>query len=168
MSCQVRPRTFKFNVSYFLVSIFILFAVCLVSCGNPKPPQIEQVSVNQKNKTTLLINNKEIVVEIVSSPEERALGLMFRQSLKENEGMLFIFEEKGIYPFWMKNTGIPLSIAFIDENYMIIDVLEMVPNQEVIRYSPYQPFLYALEMNQGWFFKNDIKIGDKIEGIPQL
>ena len=81
-------------------------------------------------------------------------------------GMLFIFEREGIYPFWMKFTQIPLSIAYLDRDNVIIDILEMVPNQEVIRYSPSVPFIAALEMNQGWFMKHSINIGDTIYGIP--
>ncbi|MBS4015780.1 MAG: DUF192 domain-containing protein, partial [Candidatus Latescibacteria bacterium] len=112
--------------------ITIIFAQCFPGCGKPKSAQVEQIASDQKNKMVLLINDKEIKVEVVSSTEERALGLMFRQLLKENEGMLFVFEEEGIYPFWMKDTRIALSIAFIDEQFVIIDIQEMVPNQEAI------------------------------------
>ena len=151
--------------------LFILFAVTitvlLLLYFKAKSPNTEQEIVKKsEKKTELTIKDKKIAVEIADTEEKRALGLMFRQNLEENSGMLFIFEKKGMYPFWMKNTGIPLSIAFIDENDVIIDVLEMVPNQEVITYSPTEPFLVALEMNHGWFPENSIKIGDTIYGIP--
>lgn len=90
---------------------------------------------------------------------------MYREALAENSGMLFVFDQQAIYPFWMKNTKIPLSIAFIDKNFAIIDIQEMIPNQEEVRYAPENSFLYALEMNQGWFFKSGVKIGDKVDGI---
>lgn len=121
-----------------------------------------------KTQTQLIelrVKNKKIKVELAKNPEERAKGLMERNFLAEDNGMLFIFEEAGIYPFWMKNTKIPLSIAFINEDKVIIEIMEMVPNQDVIHYAPTQMFRYALEMNQGWFLKNGISVGDTIWGI---
>ncbi len=132
----------------------------------PLPKQPELSHSPSEEKITLKIKDKEIEVELANTPEKRALGLMFRQSLEENSGMLFVFDKEGIYPFWMKNTGIPLSIAYIDKKSVIIDILEMIPNQEVIRYSPSMPFIAALEMNQGWFLRNGINIGDTVYGIP--
>jgi uncharacterized membrane protein (UPF0127 family) len=148
------------------LSAIVLIAVFFINC-KAKLPKIEsKIAKNSEHKTEIKIKDKKIQVEVADTDEKRALGLMFRQNLEENSGMLFIFEKKGIYPFWMKNTGIPLSIAFIDENDVIIDILEMVPNQEVITYSPTEPFLVALEMNHGWFAENSINKGDTIYGIP--
>lgn len=151
---------------YVLFLIIISVGIFLIFKRPPKPSPSEPTAPKTEPKITLRIKNKEIQVELADTPEKRALGLMFRQNLEENSGMLFVFEREGIYPFWMKNTRIPLSIAFIDKNNVIIDILEMVPNQEVIRYSPSIPFIAALEMNRGWFLRNGINIGDTVYGIP--
>lgn len=150
----------------FILSAIVIAAVFLIYFKAKSPKTDIEIAKKSEHKTELIIKDKKIQVEVADTEEKRALGLMFRQNLEENSGMLFIFEKKGIYPFWMKNTGIPLSIAFIDENDVIIDILEMVPNQEVITYSPTEPFLMALEMNHGWFAENSINIGDTIYGIP--
>jgi uncharacterized protein len=108
------------------------------------------------------INNKILYVEIADNDEKRSLGLMFRKYLPDSVGMLFIFDSSGIYPFWMKNTYIPLSIAFIDENYKIIDIFDLEPLDETPIF-PLKKFKYALEVNRNWFKRNDIKIGDKVK-----
>lgn len=152
--------------NWFTIFICTISIIITANCSQPKSSKSQYSVVTQNKKIALSIKNRKIEVEIAKTPEERNLGLMYREVLPENNGMLFIFEENGIYPFWMKNTKIPLSIAFISESRTIIDILEMVPNQEVIRYAPEYPFRYALEMNQGWFLKNSINIGDTINGIP--
>ena len=107
----------------------------------------------------LYIKEKEIRVEVARTPEERAVGLMARKHLGKEEGMLFIFEEEGYHSFWMKDTLIPLSIAFIDREGRIVKITDMKP-LTLTSHPPPKPILYALEMNQGWFSKNRIKIGD--------
>lgn len=107
------------------------------------------------------INNKVLYVEIADSPSERERGLMFRTYLPDSIGMLFIFDSSGIYPFWMKNTYIPLSIAFIDENFKIIDILDLEPLDERPVF-PIKKFKYAIEVNKNWFKKKNIKVGDKV------
>ena len=107
----------------------------------------------------LYIKDKEIRVEVARTPEERAKGLMGRGSLGKEEGMLFIFEKEEIHGFWMKNTLIPLSIAFIDKKGTIVWITEMNPLTLSV-HSPPRPVLYALEMNKGWFAANGIKAGD--------
>lgn len=136
------------------------------SCASSNNSSQDKVKTQTQQLIELRVKNKKIKVELAKTPEERAKGLMERNFLAEDSGMLFIFEEAGIYPFWMKNTKIPLSIAFINEDKVIIEIMEMVPNQDIIHYAPTQMFRYALEMNQGWFLKNGINIGDTIWGIP--
>jgi uncharacterized membrane protein (UPF0127 family) len=108
------------------------------------------------------INNKILYVEIADNDEKRSLGLMFRKYLPDSVGMLFIFDSSGIYPFWMKNTYIPLSIAFIDENYKIIDIFDLEPLDETPIF-PLKKFKYALEVNRNWFKRNDIRVGDRVK-----
>jgi len=110
-------------------------------------------------KIPLYIKEKEIRVEVARAPEERAVGLMARKHLGKEEGMLFIFEEEGYHSFWMKNTLIPLSIAFIDKKGQIVKIIDMKP-LTLTSHPPPKPILYALEMNQGWFSRNGIRVGD--------
>jgi uncharacterized membrane protein (UPF0127 family) len=110
-------------------------------------------------KVPLYIKDKEIWVEVAKTPEERAKGLMNRRHLGENEGMLFIFEREDVHGFWMKNTLIPLSIAFIDKEGRIVKIADMKP-LTLESHNPPKPILYALEMNQGWFSAHNIKAGD--------
>ena len=130
--------------------------------------QIASVSLvhaqDKKNLIPLLIKDKKIFVEIARTEKEKAQGLMFRSKLAENEGMLFIYEQEEILSFWMKNTFIPLSIAFIDGHGQIIDIQDMQPFSLDTHRSA-RPAQYALEVNKGWFQKNGIKVGDVVK-IP--
>ncbi len=112
-------------------------------------------------KIPLYIGQKEIRVEVAETPEERSHGLMGRKYLGKDEGMLFIFETEDYHGFWMKNTFIPLSIAFIKKNGRIAWITDMTP-LTLDSHVPPQPILYALEMNKGWFSSHGIKVGDKI------
>ncbi len=113
------------------------------------------------SKIPLYIKNKEIWVEVAKVPEERAYGLMGRRHLGRDEGMLFIFEKEDYHGFWMKDTLIPLSIAFINKEGRIMGITDMEP-LTLESHNPPQPILYALEMKKGWFSANNIKAGDKI------
>ena len=110
-------------------------------------------------KIPLYINKKEIWVEVAKTPAERAKGLMGRKHLGQEEGMLFIFETEDHHAFWMKDTLIPLSIAFIDKSGSIVEIADMKP-LSLDSHSPPKPVLYALEMKKGWFSTNGIKVGD--------
>ena len=104
-------------------------------------------------------------VRVALTESERANGLMGAPSLGEDEGMLFVFEEAGIQCFWMKNTLIPLSIAFLDESGKIINLDEMKP-QSLESHCSKKPVRFVLEMNTGWFTKRGFKAGDSIHGEP--
>ena len=110
-------------------------------------------------KIPIYLNDKEIWVEIVRTPEERARGLMGRKHLAEDEGMLFIFEKEDYHSFWMKDTLLPLSIAFIDRGGKILKIADMEP-LTLDSHPPPKPILYALEMKRGWFLTNGVQIGD--------
>ena len=112
-------------------------------------------------KIPLYINNREISVEVAKTPEERAHGLMGRKDLGKDEGMLFIFEAEGYHGFWMKDTYVPLSIAFIDKEGRIVRITDMKP-RTLESHIPPQPILYALEMKKAWFSNNGIKVGDMV------
>jgi len=106
-----------------------------------------------------------IEAELAQTPDQRATGLMFRKNMPANSGMLFAFGEIGIQCFWMKNTLIPLSIAFIADDGSIVNIDEMKPLSLDSRCSD-KPVRFVLEMNQGWFAKRGIKPGAKLQGPP--
>jgi uncharacterized membrane protein (UPF0127 family) len=91
---------------------------------------------------------------------------MFRRSMAPDSGMLFVFDSNELQRFWMKNTLIPLSIAFITRDSFITDVLEMAPLDTTTPYASSKPARYALEMNSGWFQSHGIRPGDTVRGIP--
>ena len=112
-------------------------------------------------KIPLYIHEREIWVEVAKTPEERNHGLMGRKHLGKDEGMLFIFEIEDYHGFWMKDTLIPLSIAFIDKSGRIVSIADMNP-RTLDSHLPTAPVLYALEMNRGWFSSHRIKTGDVV------
>ena len=104
----------------------------------------------------------EVRVEIADNPFERARGLMYRKALGKNRGMLFVFSKEQPLSFWMKNTYIPLSVAYIDSKGRITDILDMKPlDDKPPHYVSSEPVQYALEVNQGFFEKHGVKVGDK-------
>jgi hypothetical protein len=103
-------------------------------------------------------NDLELLAEIADAPAERGRGLMSRQSLPDNQSMLFVYEQEGQYSFWMKDTPLPLSIAFIKGDGRIVGIEEMEP-LSLDGHSGDEPYLYVLEANQGWFTANGIAAG---------
>ena len=114
----------------------------------------------------LTIRQHKAFAEVVTTPEQRATGLMRRFSLQPDHGMLFVFDRPQPLGFWMKNTYIPLSVAFIDAQGKIVNIDDMQPHDESTHWSR-GPSLYALEMKQGWFAAKGIVPGDVIKGLPQ-
>ena len=106
-----------------------------------------------------------IQAEVARTPEQRAIGLMHRPSMPPNDGMLFIFERAEPQCFWMKNTLLPLSIAFLADDGTVVNLEDMKP-QTLDGHCSARPVRYALEMNQGWFAKRALKPGTKITGAP--
>ncbi len=104
----------------------------------------------------------EVRVEIADGPFEQQRGLMYRTSLGEDRGMLFVFQREQPLSFWMKNTRIPLSIAYIDSKGRITDILDMKPlDDKPPHYVSSEPVQYALEVNQGFFDEHGVKVGDR-------
>jgi uncharacterized membrane protein (UPF0127 family) len=113
---------------------------------------------------TLTIRDQKLEVEIASTPQTRALGLMNRFSLRTDHGMLFVFEAPQPLAFYMKNTYVPLSIAFVDARGRILNIEDMRPLDESTHWSKGQA-LYAIEMRQGWFASKGIGPGDAVVGL---
>ncbi|HEY9317803.1 MAG TPA: DUF192 domain-containing protein [Achromobacter sp.] len=106
-----------------------------------------------------------IRAEVANTDATRRDGLMFRKELPGNEGMLFVFEQPDVQCFWMRNTLLPLSIAFIADDGTIVNIDDMAPQTEDPHCAK-KPVRYALEMAQGWFAEHGIKAGRKIDGLP--
>ncbi len=110
----------------------------------------------------VVIKSDTLFVEVAVTPQEREIGLMYREFLPENNGMLFIFEQESHLSFWMKNTFIPLSIAFINSKGIIVDIQQMEP-MTINSHISKLPAKYALEVNKGWFKKHHIAVGDTVK-----
>ncbi len=107
-----------------------------------------------------------IEAQVASSPAQRQIGLMWRKQMPQHEGMLFIFEQASVQCFWMMNTLIPLTAAFLADDGTIVNLADMQP-QTTQSHCSNRPVRYVLEMNQGWFAKRGLGPGSRLTGIPQ-
>jgi uncharacterized membrane protein (UPF0127 family) len=107
----------------------------------------------------------QIDAQVAATNDQRMTGLMFRQDMPQQEGMLFVFEVPSQQCFWMKNTLLPLSTAFIADDGTIVNIEDMAP-QTLDSHCSAKPVRYVLEMNKGWFAKKGIKPGAKLTGAP--
>ena len=102
-------------------------------------------------------------VQLAQTPQERQIGLMYRKEMPQHEGMLFVFEQPATQCFWMRNTLIPLTAAFVADDGTIVNLADMKPQTDDSHCSA-KPVRFVLEMNQGWFAKRNIKAGYKLGG----
>jgi len=116
--------------------------------------------------SSVKVASHPLKVEVAADEPQRMQGLMFRKSLGREDGMLFIFDEPAYHSMWMKNTLIPLSVAFIDRDGVILNILDMEP-QTLDSHMAAGPAVYAIETNKGWFAAKKIKPGDKVTGLPK-
>jgi uncharacterized membrane protein (UPF0127 family) len=113
--------------------------------------------------TTLHVGMHNIRAQLATTPQQRQIGLMFRQSMPNLEGMLFVFDGPATQCFWMRNTLIPLTAAFIADDGTVVNLADMKPQSDDSHCST-KPVRYVLEMNQGWFAKRGVKPGTRIGG----
>ena len=125
----------------------------------------ESLSSSILDTCNIQIEDIVLEVEIASTETSRNLGLMFRKSIPRNKGMIFVFPDEDHRSFWMKNTLIPLSIAFADSSGRILNIENLYPGDLVSKHSA-GPSKYAIEVNQGDFFKNKILPGSMIKNLP--
>ena len=114
----------------------------------------------------LKVSGYTLSAEVAYKKESRIRGLAYRNFMKRNSGMLFIFPEASVHSMWMVNTYIPLSVAFLNKNGMILNIIDMSPHTRT-KNSAASKAKYALEMNLGWFSSRNIKAGDKITGLEK-
>ncbi|MBI2546034.1 DUF192 domain-containing protein [Candidatus Woesearchaeota archaeon] len=138
--------------------VWILLVVLLIGCAK-EPNDRKEVSINTENGLVL------ITAEIADTDKERAQGLMFRESLPENQGMLFIFDDEADRVFWMKNTLIPLDMIFISKDLEVVDIQHAAPctADPCTLYNSTKPAKYVLEVNANYTIKNSISIGTKVK-----
>ena len=150
-----------------LISPLAVAGMLTLALLNARPAQAEAPQGQpQKLPTVQLSAGMHLIrAEVAQTPQEQATGLMWRTEMGANDGMLFIFPKAGVQCFWMKNTLLPLSIAFLNEQGEIVNIDEMKPRSEASHCSA-QPVRHVLEMNSGWFQKRGLKSGSKLKGPP--
>lgn len=128
-------------------------------------PAMAQDGPQRLPAVTLSLGMHKISAEVAQTPDERTIGLMHRSSMGASQGMLFVFEQAGQQCFWMKNTLLPLAIAFVADDGTIVNIDEMKP-QTLDSHCSTKPVRFVLEMNSRWFDKRGIKAGAKLSGQP--
>ncbi len=143
-------------------------SLCLLglALGLAAGPALAQTAPQPKlDSVTLSAGMHNIRAEVAATPLQTQTGMMFRSEMAQHEGMLFVFDVPQRRCFWMKNTLLPLSIAFIADDGRIVNLADMQPQSEQSHCAA-EPVRFALEMNQGWFAKRGIKPGFKLKGAP--
>jgi len=146
------------------VVLFALAAVLCAAAGCRKP---QQAQPQRLPTVEIRAGDRVIPVELAATPEQRNMGMMHRERLGPDEGMLFVFPRDRILSFYMKNTLAPLSIAFLRAHGTILNIEDMAP-QTLASHRSRLPCRLALEMPQGWFERNGLKEGDRIALPPDL
>ena len=131
-----------------------VFSVCVFAQGVPQ---------TQLPRATLNAGMHLMQVQLAQNFEQRQMGLMWRKEMPQNEGMLFIFEQASVQCFWMRNTLIPLTAAFVADDGTVVNLVDMKPMSDESHCST-KPVRFVLEMNQGWFAKRNIQAGYKLTG----
>jgi uncharacterized membrane protein (UPF0127 family) len=151
------PRRSDSPTRRLLALLLPLLALLLPAAASAQAPKLPVAQLNAGIHV--------ITAEIAASDPARTRGLMFRESLPTNHGMLFIFENKAIHCMWMRNTLIPLSVAFLADDGTIVNIENMQPHDERTHCAK-QPVRFALEMTQGWFAQKGLGPGAKISRLP--
>ncbi len=143
----------------FLKFYIALLAIAAGMAGAQNAPQ------TQLERTILRAGIHQIDTQLATTPEQRMTGLMYRKEMPLHEGMLFVFETPAKQCFWMKNTLLPLSAAFVADDGTIVNIADMQANTTISHCSA-QPVRFVLEMNRGWFAKKGLKAGSQLAGSP--
>lgn len=151
----------------FLARLLPVFSTLAFAAALLAPPVFAKDQPGSKLPVmTLKAGTQTVQAEVAASDETREKGLMFREKMGKNEGMLFVFSQLGYHAMWMRNTPLPLAVAFMDDAGRILSIHEMEPFTE-ISHQAAGPARFALEMNAGWFRNNGIKVGDAIKGLEK-
>ncbi len=145
-------------MTHIKLSVFVLLALIATNLLAQTPQRLPSVQ--------LQAGMHQIQAQLAQTDEQRAIGLMHVREMPQHTGMLFVFEQPGRQCFWMRNTLLPLSIAFLTDEGRIVNIAEMQALDEKSQHCSNEPVRYALEMNQGWFAKRGFKAGSKLAGGP--
>jgi uncharacterized membrane protein (UPF0127 family) len=156
----------NFGTNYFTKWIPVLMAAGLAIASASGWAQTE--AQPPLPITKLMLGTKTVRAETADDDTERSCGLMFRKSLGTDCGMLFVMPQIAPVAFWMRNTEIPLTIAYIDPAGTIMELHDLEPLNETTVRSEFSQIAYALEMPQGWFTKNNIWPGEHVSGLPKI
>jgi uncharacterized membrane protein (UPF0127 family) len=137
-------------------------ALTVAMCGTAFAQDAPQMNLG---RTQLTAGMHLIDAQVAQTAQQRQIGLMYRREMPQHEGMLFIFEQPATQCFWMKNTLLPLTAAFVADDGTIVNLVDMKPQTEDSHCSA-KPVRYVLEMNQGWFARKNLKAGTKLGGAP--
>lgn len=137
------------------------FALCCAAAT----VHAQETPQTQLQRITLSAGIHQIDTQVAFTPEQHQIGLMYRREMPQGEGMLFVFQKPSKQCFWMKNTILPLTAAFIADDGSIVNLEDMKP-QTTDSHCSAKPVRYVLEMNQGWFAKKGITAGNKLSGQP--
>jgi uncharacterized protein len=146
----------------------LVAAVAIFSGGLAQAQaQAQEQGTPQLNLPTVQLQAgmHNIRAQVAATPDQRSTGLMHRKEMPQHEGMLFVFEQPSVQCFWMKNTLLPLSIAFLADDGAVVNIDEMKP-LTLDSHCSTKPVRYVLEMNQGWFAKKGVKAGTRLVGAP--
>ena len=141
----------------------LFMAACLAAGATTASAQPQGDPQMHLRRVELTAGIHRIDAQVAASERERAIGLMFRKEMPQQEGMIFVFEVPAVQCFWMRNTLLPLTAAFVADDGTIVNLADMKPMTEDSHCST-RPVRYVLEMNQGWFAKRGIKAGSKLGG----
>jgi uncharacterized protein len=139
-----------------------LLSLCLIAPGPVLAQEGAQLTLP---RIKLSAGIYQVDVQVAQTAQQREIGLMFRTEMPQQEGMLFVFEQPSGLCFWMKNTVLPLTAAFIADDGTIVNLADMKP-QTTDSHCAVRPVRYVLEMNQGWFAKRGMKAGSRLAGVP--
>ena len=142
-----------------------LLATGLIALASTAPVAAQGQPQMNLPRIEITAGMHRIEAQVAASPQERQTGLMHRKEMPAHEGMLFVFEQPATQCFWMRNTLLPLTAAFVADDGTIVNLADMTPLSEQSHCSK-QPVRYVLEMNQGWFAKKNIKAGARLAGAP--
>lgn len=142
----------------FRVFLVVLWAIAAAQAQETAQPPLPTIK--------LTVGGKMITAEVADDAPERTAGLMFREKLAPDSGMLFVMPRPERASFWMKNTILPLSVAYINQYGLILEIHDLEPHNEKPVSSAFETIAFALEMEQGWFGKKGILPGDRISGLP--
>lgn len=140
----------------------VVLALAAAAAAVPAAAQDAQTNLA---RVALSAGMHQIDTQVAQTPEQRATGLMYRRQMPQHEGMLFVFEQPSVQCFWMKNTLLPLTAAFVADDGTIVNLADMKP-QTTDSHCSDKPVRYVLEMNQGWFARKGIKPGFRLAGKP--